>query len=169
MCSLLFNHIKFRIGRPFYWISQLFPIWDGLERSAMALVTDCCLRWQCHQMRIIPFNAWSGYRLSLVPKLVFFSYSGERQQGRDLFGQSTNSGVGKIAQLKRNSCPRIQSKLNGLNPFSKFGPSSEVSDEGQVDDHRPPFDLDMAVLLAGFAFESYNTPAVNKLIPFSHI
>lgn len=29
---------------------------------------------------------------------------------------------------------------------------------------RPPFDLDLAVVLAGFAFEAYNTPAVRGIL-----
>lgn len=29
------------------------------------------------------------------------------------------------------------------------------------DDERPPFDINLAVILAGFAFESYSTPPVS--------
>ena len=34
------------------------------------------------------------------------------------------------------------------------------SETGACDSHRPPFDLNLAVLLAGFAFEVYNSPEV---------
>lgn len=54
---------------------------------------------------------------------------------------------------------------------SKFGiVHFEQSDRNRSDEstnfedgERPPFDLDLAVVLAGFAFEAYNTPAVHFL------
>lgn len=52
---------------------------------------------------------------------------------------------------------------------TKFGEGNANSDRGEheceevQDEERPPFDLDLAVILAGFAFEAYNTPSVLAL------
>jgi hypothetical protein len=48
-------------------------------------------------------------------------------------------------------------------------PDSESTGEGLVAEEdgrqRPPFDLNLAVVLAGFAFEAYTSPPVSPLIP----
>lgn len=57
--------------------------------------------------------------------------------------------------------------------MERAGTSKTESDnciqETHVEDPRPPFNLDLAVLLAGFAFESYNAPRVNWQLPYSEI
>jgi len=48
-------------------------------------------------------------------------------------------------------------------------PDSESAGEGLVVEEdgprRPPFDLNLAVVLAGFAFEAYTSPPVSPLLP----
>lgn len=59
-------------------------------------------------------------------------------------------------------------KFKALNFVGRAGPNQtpihSLSDDGggsADDDRRPPFDLNLAVLLAGFAFEAYISPPVS--------
>lgn len=58
-------------------------------------------------------------------------------------------------------------KFNGgfrsrFRPFCIASSSAEIKDSVSVEivDERPPFDINLAVILAGFAFEAYTTPPV---------
>jgi hypothetical protein len=52
---------------------------------------------------------------------------------------------------------------------SAVQPDSENAGEGLMEEEdgprRPPFDLNLAVVLAGFAFEAYTSPPVSPLFP----
>ncbi|CAM6123105.1 unnamed protein product [Calypogeia fissa] len=121
----------------------------------MALCVTDCRRWQLH--------ALSQSRLPFSHKrdVPYFG----RWQGR--LRSNNKWRVKVLGRLQRNSCLRTPSELNSRRSvtrgFSEFGFGNKFSAGGEqtAEEHRPPFDLDLAVLLAGFAFESYNTPAKN--------
>jgi hypothetical protein len=52
-----------------------------------------------------------------------------------------------------------------VEPGSKSAPEEPV---GDVEQAKPQFDLNLAVVLAGFAFEAYSSPPVSPLLlPYS--
>lgn len=59
----------------------------------------------------------------------------------------------------------LSSRLIDYAVASSSSSSAEIEESvvaSEIEDERPPFDINLAVILAGFAFEAYATPPVNS-------
>lgn len=62
----------------------------------------------------------------------------------------------------------LSSRFIGYAVASSSSSSGEIEESvvaSEIEDERPPFDINLAVILAGFAFEAYATPPVNSSCP----
>jgi hypothetical protein len=105
----------------------------------------------------VPRSAAVGRRLVLPDALV---------------GRMQNGGVAVLGleEGEAEEMGRVEDKVRQRwRPSPALQPDSESTGKGLMAEEdgnqRPPFDLNLAVVLAGFAFEAYTSPPVSPLIP----
>ncbi|XP_052483937.1 uncharacterized protein LOC105795602 [Gossypium raimondii] len=91
----------------------------------------------------------SGFNLKAVPRF-----------SRQIYGKRVRVST----SISRGNA-KIRGRFGGLSVscFSKMDAEIEKvsSEEKEEEEERPPFDINLAVILAGFAFEAYTTPPEN--------
>jgi hypothetical protein len=101
--------------------------------------------------RVVNFSCGGDVRGS---RRIFHTYSAPR-----IPSQNPNCGWRGFGRSRR--APKTSSGVVHFEQGDRS--SSDGNATGSENGERLPFDLDLAVVLAGFAFEAYNTPAVRDL------
>lgn len=147
---------------------------DSAFLSSKLCLTGTGGQWRTKCSLFVTAARNSFFYLRLVPKTTRrCAFTVFTHKGCNLGGVNWSRSF-CLRRLEYCHHGRISSQLRRKVGIANFEEANRIRSEDCVrhlseDDfhkERPPFDLDLAVILAGFAFEAYNTPPV-RLSPSS--